>query len=50
MKRHGAKESQHAQKRDATDGETVAQSAILHSVSIISDKRFRLDVELRHPR
>lgn len=50
MKRHGAKHNQRAQDNRATDEEPEERSAILHSVSIVSDKRFRLDIELRHPR
>lgn len=49
MKRHGAKHNQRAQDSTAAEGE-VARSAILHSVAIVSEKRFRLDIELRHPR
>lgn len=50
MKRHGAKRNQRAQDSKAAEGEQVARSAILHSVAIVSEKRFRLDIELRHPR
>ena len=50
MKRHGAKKSQLAQESKAPDGEQRAPSVILRSVAIVSDKRFRLDIELRHPR
>jgi hypothetical protein len=50
MKRHGAEHNQHAHESKAADGRRVARSAILHSVAIVSDKHFRLDIELRHPR
>jgi hypothetical protein len=50
MKRHGAKKSQRSQDGKEPEGEPEARSAILHSVAIVSDKRFRLDIELRHPR
>lgn len=33
---------------EATD--LAASKAILSTVAIVSEKRFRLDVELRHPR
>jgi len=51
MKRHGAGESRRDRQGMAEDGKGLAgPTAILDSVAIVSDKRFRLDVELRHPR
>ena len=50
MKRHAATKNQQRNDSKAAEGELVAPSAILHSVCIVSDKRFRLDIELRHTR
>jgi hypothetical protein len=50
MKRHSAKHNQRAQESNASEAEHGARGAILHSVAIVSEKRFRLDIELRHPR
>jgi len=50
MNRQAAKNIQRGQEDKAPDGEPTAQSAILRSVNIVSDKRFRSDITLRHLR
>jgi hypothetical protein len=52
MKRHGSQRAQHAHddKAEAAGEQAAGGGAILHTVAIVSEKRFRLDIELRHPR
>jgi hypothetical protein len=50
MNRRSATTSKRAQDAKAREGEQAEGSAILHSVAIVTDKRFRLDIDMRHPR
>jgi len=49
MNRLSAMTSQRAQDTKAREGDQAKRSAILHSVAIVSSKRFRHDIDLRHP-
>jgi len=49
MKRHATIEGQSAQENTAAEGDK-ARRAIIQSVAIVSDKKFRPDITFTNPR
>lgn len=50
MKRQATIENQRAQENTAAEGDRATRRAIIRSVAIVSDKKFRPDITFTNPR